>query len=104
MKRRSSSAVANSISDKQRRSIISIDLKIKKENKSQKQQQNSRRVSNEIEIIEVPQAKLVRPKTCVEPISFYPIVDTFRVESFQFYNNQILDLNSLNNDGHNGIV
>lgn len=106
MKRRSSSAVANSISDKQRRSIISIDLKIKKENKSQKQQQNSRRVSNEIvtEIIEVPKAKLVRPKTCVEPISFYPIVDTFRVESFQFYNNQILDLNSLNNDGHNGIV
>jgi ankyrin repeat protein len=47
--------------------------------------------------------KQMRPRTAYEPITFYSVTEVFKTEPIKFYNNQIIDINSVNNDGQNGI-
>jgi len=111
-KRRSSSAISSSNRDKRQNSIVSLETKpIKKENKSYQSclnlNQESYDLLEEVSNEHPPpkilnNAKPVRARTCVEPMSYYPIAEMFKTEPARYSNFQIVDIHSLNNDGHNG--
>lgn len=123
MSKRRSSSASHTLTDlnKQHRKSITSEMSRSKRDKSQVSSQrmsrpnsNMRRIStdalNQINeeitshhIIENPKpVKPPRPKTCIEPVSFYPIVEVFKTQPVKCYNYQMVNLNSLNNDGHNG--
>lgn len=120
-KRRPSTALSHSLIDLNKRKSVSsdaskINFKKDKSNYSSSQRlsrpnSNMKRISNDVLnqiqeeasiVTTVKPAKPTRPKTCIEPVSFYPIVEVFKTEPVRYYNYQMVDLNSLNNDGHNG--
>ncbi len=45
--------------------------------------------------------KLSRPKTVLEPVSVYMQMNRYLVEPLAIYNNQLINLKSCNDDGHN---
>ena len=114
-KRRSSSAISSSVRDKRQNSIVSLEAKqLKKENKSMQSWSNLNQESSyDIleEAINAEQsppkifnvARPTRPRTCAEPLSYYPVAEMFKTDSARISNFQIVDIHSLNNDGHNGI-